>query len=157
MTDKELRKLSRAELLEMLIAQVKENEALQARLDEAAAQLEDRRIAVEESGSLAEAALRLNQVFADADAAAAQYISNLKQRSEQCERMEADTRKKCEEMLAKTESRCRAAEEKALAWCRARITAAARGEGGNEVQAQIQSQRDPGIIPAGDGAEPGEV
>ena len=37
MTDKELKRLSRSELLEMLIAQMKENDALQRRLEQAEA------------------------------------------------------------------------------------------------------------------------
>ena len=60
MTDRELKKLSRAELLEMLVAQMKENEALSQRLQAAEAALESRRIEVEQSGTMAEAALRLN-------------------------------------------------------------------------------------------------
>ena len=47
MTDKELRRLSRSELLEMLIAQTEENRQLKIRLERAEAQLRDRRIAVE--------------------------------------------------------------------------------------------------------------
>lgn len=76
MTDKELRRLSRAELLEMLLAQVEENEKLKARLDDAERALEDRRIAIERAGSLAEASLQLNKVFAAADQAARQYLEN---------------------------------------------------------------------------------
>lgn len=77
MTDKELRRLSRAELLEMLLAQVEENERLKARLEEAERALEDRRLAVSRAGSLAEASLQLNDVFAAADRAARQYVENV--------------------------------------------------------------------------------
>ena len=77
MTDKELRRLSRAELLEMLLAQVEENKELRQRLDEAERTLEDRRIAVARAGSLAEASLQLNQVFEAADRAARQYLENV--------------------------------------------------------------------------------
>ena len=77
MTDKELRRLSRAELLEMLLAQVEENEKLKVRLDEAEQALEDRRIAIARAGSLAEASLQLNKVFAAADRAARQYVENV--------------------------------------------------------------------------------
>lgn len=78
MTDKELRKLTRAELLEMLIAQTKENEQLRQRLEEANARLESRAITLRESGSIAEAALRLSGVFQAADEAAAQYLDNIR-------------------------------------------------------------------------------
>ena len=77
MTDRELRRLSRAELLEMLLAQVEENERLKARLEEAERALEDRRLAVSRAGSLAEASLQLNEVFAAADRAARQYVENV--------------------------------------------------------------------------------
>ena len=56
MTDKELRRLSRSELLEMLIAQTEENSQLKIRLEQAEAQLRDRRIEIAKAGSLAEAA-----------------------------------------------------------------------------------------------------
>lgn len=77
MTDKELKRLSRGELLEMLIAQVKENHALRKQLDQAQAQLRDRSIILERAGSIAEAALALNGVFEAAEAAAAQYIESI--------------------------------------------------------------------------------
>lgn len=78
MTDKELRRLSRVELLEMLLAQVEENERLKARLEEAERALEDRRLALSRAGSLAEASLQLNDVFAAADRAARQYVENVR-------------------------------------------------------------------------------
>lgn len=78
MTEKELRRLNRRELLEMLIMQEKKLERLQKKLDEAEAELSERRIAIKESGSIAEAALRLNAVFTAAQKAAEQYIENIK-------------------------------------------------------------------------------
>ena len=77
MTDKELRRLSRSELLEMLIAQTEENSQLKIRLKQAEAQLRDRRIEIDKAGSLAEAALSLNGVFQAAEAAAQQYLENI--------------------------------------------------------------------------------
>ena len=77
MTDKELRRLSRGELLEMLIAQTEENSQLKIRLKQAEAQLRDRRIEIDKAGSLAEAALSLNGVFQAAEAAAQQYLENI--------------------------------------------------------------------------------
>lgn len=77
MTDRELRRLSRAELLEMLLAQTEENDELRRRLEKAEKALEDRRIVVSRAGSLAEASLQLNQVFEAADRAARQYVENV--------------------------------------------------------------------------------
>lgn len=78
MTDKELRRLSRAELLEMLLAQTDENERLRKRLVEVERSLDDRRIEASRAGSLAEASLRLNGVFQAADQAANQYLENVR-------------------------------------------------------------------------------
>ena len=81
MTDKELKKLSRAELLELLLIQTKEVERLQNELEDTKKRLEDKNIIIEESGSIAEAALKLNGVFEAAEKAAQQYIDNMKRLS----------------------------------------------------------------------------
>ncbi len=77
MNDTDLRKLSRAELLELLIDQLEENQRLQKELDAAQHALEQRQIAIAESGSIAEAALRVNGVFEAAEKAAREYLQNL--------------------------------------------------------------------------------
>ncbi|MCD8084127.1 MAG: DNA repair protein [Clostridiales bacterium] len=83
MTDKELKRLSRSELLEMLIIQMEENEELKKKLAETEKALVDRRIEVAQAGTLAEAALRLNGIFEAADRAAAQYLENIRSRAEE--------------------------------------------------------------------------
>lgn len=77
-----LKKLSRQDLLEMLIAEEKRMEALEKELEEAKAELEERRIQIAESGSIAEAALKLNGIFEAAQAAADLYLENVKQQTE---------------------------------------------------------------------------
>lgn len=77
MTEKELRKMSRAELLELLIEQMEENERLRQKLDKAMVLLKDRQITVQKAGSIAKAALELNKVFEAADAAARQYVESV--------------------------------------------------------------------------------
>ena len=72
MTEKELRKLNRTELLEMLIAQSKRLSRVEEELSAAQKELERRKIAITTSGSLAEAALKLNGIFE----AAAQYLDS---------------------------------------------------------------------------------
>lgn len=79
MTDKELRRLNRAELLEMLLEQSKEVERLKEQNQKLTEQLENRRILIERAGSIAEAALQLNQVFETAQRAADQYLENVRQ------------------------------------------------------------------------------
>ena len=78
MTEKELRKLNRAELLEMLISQMRENESLRAELERERTQIQTRELKIAESGSIAEAALRLQGVFEAAQAAADQYVASVK-------------------------------------------------------------------------------
>lgn len=78
MTDKELKKLTRIELLELLLEQSQEVERLQKELAEVKAKLRDKNILIENSGSIAEAALKLNGVFEATQAAAEQYLENVK-------------------------------------------------------------------------------
>lgn len=76
MTDKELRRLNRGELLEMLIRLTGENDEPRQKLGETEKKLDDRSVMINESGSIAEAALRLNDVFAAAENAAKLYREN---------------------------------------------------------------------------------
>ena len=97
MTDKELRHLSRSELLEMLIELIEENDKLKSRLEQVEAQLNDRTISINNAGSIAEAALMLNGIFQSAQNAAQQYLENAKRLSTQQEEM-------CRDMQAKAEA-----------------------------------------------------
>ncbi len=70
MTEKELRRLRRSDLIEILLELSKENLELREQLQEAQKKLQERQIVIEESGSLAEATLKLNRIFEDAQAGA---------------------------------------------------------------------------------------
>ena len=102
MTPKELKRLSRSDLLEMLLDLSKENEKLRMGNERLSAQLTDRNIAIEESGSLAEAALRLNGIFQAAEEACAQYRENIQARNagleQRCIQMEEETLARCKKM-----------------------------------------------------------
>ena len=76
MTDNELRRLNRGELLEILIRLTNENEELKRNLNDAEQKLNDRKVMIGESGSIAEAALKLSDVFAAAESAAKLYLEN---------------------------------------------------------------------------------
>lgn len=103
MTQRDLQRLSRADLVEMMLALSRENEQLQNELALARQELADRNIRIENAGSLAEAALSLNGVFEAAQAAADQYLRGIQMRSRQqrsiCMQMEQETRDKCRRML----------------------------------------------------------
>lgn len=85
MTQKELQKLNRRELLELMLEQSKQIDELEQELAIARAELKDRRIAVQEAGSIAEAALRLNDVFTAAQKAADQYLLSIRSMADRSE------------------------------------------------------------------------
>ena len=78
MTDKELKRLNRSELLQLLISQIEENEKLRGQIRQLEERLDERRIRIRDAGSIAEAALQLNHVFEAAQAAAQQYLDNVR-------------------------------------------------------------------------------
>lgn len=114
MTERELRKLRRSDLLEMLLDQSRELEQLRSQLKQAQERLAKRNIAIQNAGSLAEASLQLSGVFEAAEEACEQYLYNIRHLSanqekicaqkeqetiEKCERLERETREKCEQMV----------------------------------------------------------
>lgn len=101
MTDKELKKLNRAELLEMLIAEVSEVERLNEENAELKKRLEDKELAVTRAGSIAEASIQLNGVFEAAQAAAEQYLLNVRQLEAKCDQMRADAQKEADDIVAR--------------------------------------------------------
>lgn len=123
MTEQDLRKLHRTELLELVQDLTKENQVLRVELDKLRNQLASRTIAIEKSGSLAEAAIRINGVFEACQAACEQYTMNLQQRVAEQERISQEleqrnqileqlTREKCEQMLRETEMEQRIRKDK---------------------------------------------
>ena len=78
MTEKDLKKLNRQELLEVLLAQSKKIDRLQAQLKETKEKLAEKELMISEAGSIAEASLVLNNIFADAQKAADQYLENIR-------------------------------------------------------------------------------
>lgn len=94
--NKELRKLSRTELLELLIEQARENLALKDQLRQAREELASRQVMISQSGSIAEASLQLNGVFEAAQKAIDQYRENVER---QCEELLANARNQAEQIL----------------------------------------------------------
>ncbi len=78
MTNKELKKLTRTELLELLLAQTERADSLEKEIEELRKKLSEKDIAIQNSGSIAEAALKINDIFNAAQAAADQYLINIK-------------------------------------------------------------------------------
>ena len=104
MEQKDLKKLSRADLLEMLVDQSIELQQLQMKYEAAQKALEQRTIIIERAGSIAEAALQLNGVFEAAQASAQQYLDSV-----EClaQRKESEAEKQqCDDLLKRTQWRC---------------------------------------------------
>lgn len=117
MTSKELKRLSRADLLEMMLAVTKENERLQSSVMQMKKRLEDRTVSIENCGSLAEAVLQINGVFEAAQAACEQYVQNIQDRNANQDqilrRMEEETKQRCEVMIVQAEQQAKALIEQA--------------------------------------------
>ena len=104
MTDKQLRRLSREELIDILFELQTRNEALTAQNQALARQLEDRRLQISESGSIAEAALRINGVFAAAQAAADQYLLCAKESLDVAERTLANAKRSADKIVSQAQA-----------------------------------------------------
>lgn len=83
MTDKEFRRLSRAELIDIIFALQKQQEALQTENARLQHELDEKKLKISNAGSLADAVIAINGVLEAAQAAADQYIISVKANSEQ--------------------------------------------------------------------------
>ncbi len=63
---KNLRKLKRIELYEIMLAQSEEIDCLRNQLEKIKTELADRRIMISQSGSIAEASMKLTNIFEEA-------------------------------------------------------------------------------------------
>ena len=163
MTDKELKRLNRTELLQLLMNQVRETEQLQAKVRELTEQIQKHEITCQNAGTLAEAALALNGVFQAADEAARKYVQEMADRAakqeqelqakaeeakEQANKLLADatdsadiTREKAEKYLADAKAKAEACVAQAKAEAEACV-AKAKAESEecwNKVNAQIRT------------------
>lgn len=78
MTDKELRRLSRLDLIEIIYRYQKRESKLEAENKLLRARLKSKLITVKDAGSIAQASLELNKVFDAAQRAADQYLISVK-------------------------------------------------------------------------------
>ena len=109
-----LRRLSRKALLEILVAQGKRLERLEGeakdlrqKLAEAERALQSREIILDEAGSIAVAALRLNGIFEMAQAASQQYIENIQKLNDRqaliCTQRDEESQASAERLLRETQ------------------------------------------------------
>lgn len=108
MTEKELRKLNRYQLLELLVVQKERADRLQSRLEAAERQLIEQNIRITSLGSIAEASLQVSGVFQAAQEAADRYINAAKIKAEEIERT---AHKRAEEILEEADAKARKLQE----------------------------------------------
>lgn len=95
MNEKELRKISRKELLELLLEQANRIVDLEKELADAKAKLEDKRIMLNEAGNLAEASLKITDLFQKTMETCKIYSDNIEELNS---RIEKEVREKYEEI-----------------------------------------------------------
>ncbi len=150
MIEKPLKKQSKTELLELLLAQSREIERLKneimdlnSKLQTANRALHEREIKIFKAGSIAEAALMVNNVFTVAEEAAAQYVENIEQLSKkqyeiyaekeaahlkeireqkeqvtaECDLLREQTTSECNSLKEQTAAECNSLKEQTAAEC----------------------------------------
>ena len=123
MTPKELKRLNRTDLLEMVLELTKENDQLYKDTELLRQQLGERILTIEKCGSLAEAALQLNGVFEAAQQACEQYTENIRYRSENLENFAQQWEEEARERREAARIRNRQQKKKAQEDLRAQLLA----------------------------------
>lgn len=103
MTDKELKRLSRVELIDIIYELQKQKEAADAQVVQLQDQLNTRELHIAEAGSIAEAAISVNGVFEAAQAAADQYLLSIKAATANMSEKMAATEKQRQSILQAAE------------------------------------------------------
>ena len=104
MIHKELKKLSRRELVDIIYQMKKNEQQMQEEIDSLKHELNEKLIKLSEAGSIAEAAVSITNVFTAAQSTADLYLSEISHMKnsteEKCEKMIADTNRKVDEILS---------------------------------------------------------
>lgn len=132
MAEKELRRMSRPELIEIIYALKSNEESLQKKNAHLEEQLNDRTIQISEAGSIAEAALQLNDIFSTAQIAADDYLTSIKaanvsmeeEQKAASQHMTDTAQKKAEVLKAQSEDKAQTCVELAQKQSQDMITAA---------------------------------
>lgn len=107
MTDQEFRRLTREDLIEIIYEQQKRLEQAEQENERLQQALSAREMKLQNAGSIAEAALALNGVFEAAQAAADDYVAQVRAANEQtqtlCDRLVADARRKADAIVAQAQ------------------------------------------------------
>ena len=104
MVNKELKRLSRRELVDVIYQMKKNEEQLQNEIAALQSELRDKRLRISEAGSIANAAADITKLFATAEETAQIYLQEISAMKEEtqreCEKILEAARKQAEEILA---------------------------------------------------------
>jgi cell division septum initiation protein DivIVA len=104
MTDKEFKRLSRAQLIDIIYQLQLQLDKVNEEKRELEGELADKRLRLSTAGNIAEAALEINDCFRSAQNAAEQYLNEIKLMREETEaerqRILAQARAEAEEIIA---------------------------------------------------------
>lgn len=100
MTDKELKKLNRYQLLELLVMQTERADTLEKTVEDLQARLDQRELRFSQMGSIAEASVYLSGVLEAAQSAADLYLESVKKRADE---MLEEARSQADAILAQAE------------------------------------------------------
>ena len=105
MTDKEFKRLGRAQLIEIIYRLQLQIEELTEKNASLESDLEDKRLRIDNAGDIAKAALEMNDCFRSAQNAADQYLSEIKLMREEAEaekkKIIEDAKAEAEKIIAK--------------------------------------------------------
>ncbi len=103
MTDKELHKLRRSELLEIMLNLKMESDRLKQENEELRLTLNERNVSLEKSGNIAEAALQLSGIFEKAQQAADIYLTSVEKTYQQKDKIISDAEAKAAKIISDAE------------------------------------------------------
>lgn len=110
MISKELKKLNRRELVDVIYQLKKNEEQMQDKIASLESELQDRRIHLSAAGCIADAATDITGIFSVAQATADLYLSEIASMKEdtqkECAKMIEEARKKVESIMADGKGHC---------------------------------------------------
>ena len=109
MISKELKKLTRRELVDVIYQLKKNEEQMQEKITALETELKDRRIHLSAAGSIAEAAMDITGVFSVAQSTADLYLREIslmkEEAGQECEKMIEEAKKKVETIIDDAQSK----------------------------------------------------
>lgn len=146
MPDRELRRMRRAELVEIILALKQTEDRLRAENAALSAQLQERQIHIENAGSIAQAALELNKVFEAAQAAADEYVASVRAANKNTDAaaanaLRAQAEAEAEQILAQAQTEAANLKARTQKECDEQAEAAARSRAQTEADCKAMLAR----------------